>query len=83
MRCPICQREFDPATSTALPFCSERCRRIDLKRWLGEEYAVPQHPDEEDESPSTLDEPPDDVDAPPDHAECRTDHRAEEIPDMA
>jgi len=41
MRCPICQREFDQAASTALPFCSERCRTIDLGRWLGEAYRVP------------------------------------------
>lgn len=23
------------------PFCSKRCRLIDLKRWLGEEYRIP------------------------------------------
>ena len=27
------------------PFCSERCRLIDLARWLGEEYRVPGTPD--------------------------------------
>jgi endogenous inhibitor of DNA gyrase (YacG/DUF329 family) len=47
MRCPICKREFDRATSTALPFCSERCRTIDLGRWLGEEYSMPVIPDPE------------------------------------
>jgi endogenous inhibitor of DNA gyrase (YacG/DUF329 family) len=42
MRCPICEREFDPASpEAAKPFCSERCRTIDLGRWLGESYAVP------------------------------------------
>lgn len=40
-RCPICGRSFDPQSSTALPFCSERCRQIDLGRWLREAYAVP------------------------------------------
>jgi endogenous inhibitor of DNA gyrase (YacG/DUF329 family) len=40
-RCPICGRSFDPQASTALPFCSERCRQIDLGRWLREVYSVP------------------------------------------
>ena len=54
MRCPICHTEFDPAKSTALPFCSERCRTIDLGRWLGESYGMPNVPDPEaDEKPET------------------------------
>lgn len=51
MRCPVCQREFDPATSPAMPFCSERCRTIDLGRWLGEAYGMPVTPDPEDDEP--------------------------------
>ncbi len=47
MRCPICKREFDPEASPALPFCSERCRTIDLGRWLGEAYHLPVTPDPE------------------------------------
>jgi len=54
VRCPICHREFDPALSAALPFCSERCRTIDLGRWLGESYGLPVVPDpEDDERPDT------------------------------
>ena len=40
-RCPVCQE------ATALtrenrwrPFCSERCKLVDLGRWLGEEYVI-------------------------------------------
>jgi endogenous inhibitor of DNA gyrase (YacG/DUF329 family) len=52
MRCPLCKREFDKAASPALPFCSERCRTIDLGRWLGETYTLPVTPDPEaDELP--------------------------------
>ena len=52
MRCPVCNREFEGATSAALPFCSERCRTIDLGRWLGEVYSLPTVPDPEaDEVP--------------------------------
>ena len=53
MRCPICKREFDPAgPMVAKPFCSERCRLVDLGRWLGEDYGLPAAPevDPDDES---------------------------------
>jgi len=46
--CTVCKTAFDPAESAALPFCSERCRRIDLGRWLDERYTVPkEEPDAE------------------------------------
>ena len=35
------------------PFCSARCRKIDLGRWLGEKYAIPaddQTPEEGDDA---------------------------------
>jgi len=43
-RCPICERSMrgnSAAEFPHLPFCSERCRRIDLGRWLGERYRIP------------------------------------------
>lgn len=56
MRCPVCHTSFEPHETTALPFCSERCRTIDLGRWLDEGYALPDIPDpEDDETPE--DEP--------------------------
>jgi uncharacterized protein len=36
--CPICGK---PATETSRPFCSERCRQVDLNRWLSNSYAIP------------------------------------------
>ncbi len=42
-RCPICDRPMRGATASELPhlpFCSDRCRRIDLGRWLGEKYRI-------------------------------------------
>lgn len=52
MRCPVCQTEFEKSSSSALPFCSSRCRTIDLGRWLGESYGLPVVPDPEaDEVP--------------------------------
>ena len=39
--CPICKSEFaDPPEKKALPFCSERCKLVDLGRWLGEDYVI-------------------------------------------
>lgn len=37
-RCPICRK---PATAATAPFCSTRCRDVDLARWFGESYAIP------------------------------------------
>ena len=48
IRCPICERQFDPATSSAMPFCSPRCKQIDLGRWLREVYSVPVERDPDD-----------------------------------
>ena len=41
MICPVCQTEFEDQKTTALPFCSDRCRHVDLGRWLNEEYGIP------------------------------------------
>ncbi|MGA2063101.1 MAG: DNA gyrase inhibitor YacG [Thermoguttaceae bacterium] len=38
--CPVCDRKFDSSQSAALPFCSERCRLVDLGRWLEERYGL-------------------------------------------
>jgi endogenous inhibitor of DNA gyrase (YacG/DUF329 family) len=41
-RCPICGKEAPPRPGNlAAPFCSERCRLVDLGRWLSEEYRIP------------------------------------------
>ena len=47
--CPTCQKLFDPKNSAAMPFCCERCRMVDLHRWLNEEYALPEVPDAEED----------------------------------
>ena len=54
LRCPVCGARVDPAASTAMPFCSSRCRQIDLGRWLGEKNMLPLLRDDEgeDEGPA-------------------------------
>jgi endogenous inhibitor of DNA gyrase (YacG/DUF329 family) len=44
--CPICGK---PSGEAAKPFCSERCRDVDLNRWLSGSYAIPGRKDEDDE----------------------------------
>ncbi len=41
-RCPICRKPVAPREGNpAFPFCSDRCRLVDLGKWLGEEYRIP------------------------------------------
>jgi len=40
MKCPICGAPTKWEGNPNRPFCSERCRIIDLGRWAGEEYSV-------------------------------------------
>jgi hypothetical protein len=40
-RCPTCGEPVPAkAVNEAFPFCSGRCRLIDLGRWLDEEYRI-------------------------------------------
>jgi endogenous inhibitor of DNA gyrase (YacG/DUF329 family) len=40
--CPICGAGVAYSERpTSFPFCSERCRLLDLGRWINERYAVP------------------------------------------
>jgi endogenous inhibitor of DNA gyrase (YacG/DUF329 family) len=45
--CPICGK---PATEASKPFCSERCRDVDLNRWLSGSYVVPGRKDEDEDA---------------------------------
>ncbi len=38
--CPICKKRTDSATDAEFPFCSERCRLMDLGAWASEKYVV-------------------------------------------
>lgn len=42
-RCPICGKPADPG-SPERPFCSRRCKLVDLGRWLKGHYAIPGEP---------------------------------------
>jgi hypothetical protein len=38
--CPICKRPTDSERDSDFPFCSERCRLMDLGAWASEKYVV-------------------------------------------
>jgi hypothetical protein len=38
--CPICRKPVDLQTSPDFPFCSERCRLMDLGNWSSEKYKI-------------------------------------------
>jgi len=38
--CPICKKATDSERDSHFPFCSERCRLLDLGNWAAERYVV-------------------------------------------
>lgn len=61
--CSICGREVprspEPGLPSLYPFCSERCRLVDLGKWFRGDYAI-----ERDLTPEDAGEVPDQDDAP-------------------
>jgi endogenous inhibitor of DNA gyrase (YacG/DUF329 family) len=48
--CAICGKPSEPKFH---PFCSNRCREVDLNRWLGGHYAIPAVEQDDDNMPET------------------------------
>jgi hypothetical protein len=57
--CPTCKRRVRAVQEDRaqlprfFPFCSERCKLIDLGAWLDSQYRIPGRPEEEDSEPPT------------------------------
>lgn len=41
VKCVHCKTAFNYYASKYRPFCSERCKEIDLGHWLSESYSIP------------------------------------------
>jgi uncharacterized protein len=41
MRCPQCRKETSKQDNPFFPFCSERCKLVDLDKWLSGDYLIP------------------------------------------
>jgi len=44
VRCPTCRRQTAWTDNPFRPFCSERCRVVDLAAWADERYRIPGEP---------------------------------------
>ena len=38
--CPICKKATTWEENPSKPFCSERCKLIDLGKWVSEDYRI-------------------------------------------
>lgn len=55
VQCPICKGATEWKENSYRPFCSERCKLIDLDHWLSERYrisAADDTPAEDEAAPS-------------------------------
>jgi uncharacterized protein len=40
-KCPLCNKPVEAKDNPHRPFCSERCKLLDLGNWVDENYRVP------------------------------------------
>ncbi|HTP78292.1 MAG TPA: DNA gyrase inhibitor YacG [Rhizomicrobium sp.] len=52
--CPVCGK---PRDAKLRPFCSRRCKDVDLARWLSGDYAIPGAPAGEGNEPPPEEDP--------------------------
>ena len=66
IKCPICGAQNDFFADPLGPFCSKRCKMVDLGKWFGEEYRIseplrPEHLEQYEEmTGEALDRPEED-----------------------
>ncbi|HIA01903.1 MAG TPA: DNA gyrase inhibitor YacG [Myxococcales bacterium] len=54
-KCPICKQQVEPRNENkTFPFCSPRCRSVDLGNWFSEEYASSRSLDPEADSEALM-----------------------------
>lgn len=51
--CPGCGKKTRLEANPYRPFCSRRCKLIDLGKWVEEEYAIPCQDDETETEPES------------------------------
>ena len=40
IKCPVCDKNTEWSDNPWRPFCSKRCRNVDLGKWFDEDYRV-------------------------------------------
>ena len=58
--CPICRKLTDSEANADFPFCSERCRLLDLGNWSSEKYVISNPVFDESEEEKSSPSDPDD-----------------------
>ena len=53
-KCPRCGKETEIHGNQFRPFCSDRCRLIDLGNWMSGNYRIPEEKPEETEEAEFL-----------------------------
>ena len=48
--CPICRKKVE-LNAPYMPFCSDRCRILDLANWADGKYVIPGLPEEDEGFP--------------------------------
>jgi len=51
MRCPTCNKPVEITGNPFRPFCSERCKLIDLGKWAGGQFRIPKREFEDEDEP--------------------------------
>ncbi len=59
VKCPRCGKETETAGTPFRPFCSERCKQIDLGNWISGNYRIPVKDEDENEDETPI--PPEDL----------------------
>lgn len=50
VKCPRCGKEAETKDNPFRPFCSERCKLVDLGNWLSGSYRIPTSETAEEDS---------------------------------
>jgi endogenous inhibitor of DNA gyrase (YacG/DUF329 family) len=58
IKCPSCRKEGEWFATPYGPFCSKRCKLVDLGQWLNEEHKLSRPLDEEEKQPAGPDTEP-------------------------
>jgi endogenous inhibitor of DNA gyrase (YacG/DUF329 family) len=57
-RCPMCKTILPHVNVSTFPFCSDRCRLLDLDNWMSGSYTVSRPVDPSDEEEDLPRKPP-------------------------
>jgi uncharacterized protein len=54
VKCPRCGKEVETAGNRYRPFCSKRCKLLDLGNWLSGSYGIPEESNITEENEESL-----------------------------